>query len=100
MRFFSAKERLDIENVLLYYIKTANDLPRNENKGVKIMETFITHGIDKPTYFSDPINKKIFKILLTMHERDIPINTDFFQRFLEKNKTLEHDDKNKTSRVV
>lgn len=91
MRYFNEKERQEIEDTMIYFLRTTNDIPSSSNVKTNPVKEFKRHGIDNPKYFKDPIHQKIFKIALAMDEKEIPLSINSFKRYLEENANLGPD---------
>ncbi len=94
MRYFEKSERLTLEEILIYYLRTANDSPSADAPKVDPVKEFKRHGIANPNFFIDPIHRKIMKIVLRMDKDGIPLNIDTFKKQLDLNSKLEIADKN------
>ena len=94
MRIFDEEERNEIESIMIYYIRTANDYPRNSGMGVDIFQEFKKHGLLNANYFKNPTYKKIMKILIEMHNEEIPINSYSFKKYIEEKVQSDISEKN------
>lgn len=76
MKRYSEKERLDTENTIIALVRDYN------HQGM--LNLLISHGIDTAKYFHDPINRKVFNILLKMNAENIPIFPEPFLKYINE----------------